>query len=154
MKKNCFKVFSTLAIAAGMLLAQDQAHVQITNAQAGGQGSKPDSFRPGSPITFDVALNEPLPKGAHFDLRISPIAKDQEVPLGSGEPLDGSGKKFRVKANLPEAAIPGDWHISVIWLFLSGSSWTHNTISYDNVTFKVEGEPYALPTKAEVKVAH
>ena len=152
--KNCFKVFSMLAFTAGMLLAQDQAHVQIAQAQADGQVSKSDSFRPGSPITFDVVLNEPLPKGAHFDLRISPIAKDQEVALGSGDPLDGSRKKFRVKASLPEGAIPGDWHISVIWLFLSGSGWTHNTISYDNVTFKVEGEPYPLPTKAEVKVAH
>lgn len=154
MIKQYFRPLSALVFAAGVLLAQDQAGVQITQGHADSKGERPESFRPGSSITFDVVLNEALPKGAHFDLRISPVTKDQEVALGSGEPIDGSVKKFRVKGRLPEGAVPGDWHISVIWLFLSGSSWTHSTISHDDVTFRVDGEAYQLPTKAEIKVAH
>jgi hypothetical protein len=150
--KLTLKILSMAVLATGMLCAKDQAHAQIAAAQP--ETPSPTSFRPGAPITFDVTLNEPLPKGAHFDLRISPIATDQEVPLGSGEPLDGSDRKFRVKGRLPEGALPGEWHISVIWLFLSGTGWTHNALAHDNVSFKVEGEPYVVPTKAEVKVGH
>ena len=150
--KTTLKMLSMIVLATGMLHSQDQAHIQVARGQTDHQA--PTSFRPGAPITFDVTLNEPMPKGAHFDLRISPAATDQEVPLGSGEPLDGSGRKFRVKGKLPEGALPGEWRISVIWLFLSGTSWTHNTLAHDNVSFKVEGEPYVVPTKAEVKVAH
>jgi hypothetical protein len=131
--------------AAGSGFAQDKAAVQTESSGA---------FHPGGQVVFKVKLNEPLPKGAHFDLRISPVSADQEINLGSGEPLGEKQLEFRVAGKLPEGALPGDWHISVIWLFLPGTGWTHNQISPNDLRFKVEGKPYPLPTKAEVAVAH
>ena len=114
---------------------------------------KPASFKTGGPATFVLTLNEALPKGTRFDFRISPIAADEEITLGSVSPLDDSGKRFRVSGPLPEGALPGEWHVSVIWLFLPGAGWTHNTISTNNLRFQVEGRPYSIPTKGEVNIA-
>jgi hypothetical protein len=125
--------------------AQDKAAVQM---------DKPGPFKPGGPIVFHVKLNEPLPKGAHFDFRISPVSGDEEIPLGSGEAVDASQRVFRVSSTLPEGALPGEWHITVIYLFLPGSGWTHNTIAPNDLKFEVEGKPYPIPTKAEVTVGH
>jgi hypothetical protein len=129
----------------GLSSAQDKATVQT-------QASGP--FHPGGPIVFNVKLNEPLPKGAHFDFRISPLSTDEEISFGSGESATSTQTDFRIAGTLPEGALPGDWHISVIWLFLPGSGWTHNQIAPDDLRFKVEGKPYAIPTKAAVTVAH
>jgi hypothetical protein len=129
----------------GVTSAQDKATVQTESSGA---------FHPGGQIIFKLKLNEPLPKGAHFDLRISPVSNDEEINLGSGEPVDEKQTEFRVKGTLPEGALPGDWHISVIWLFLPGSGWTHSQIAPNDLRFKVEGKPYPIPTKAEVTVAH
>jgi hypothetical protein len=107
----------------------------------------------GGPIALNVKLNEPLPKGAHFDLRISPVSADEEIPLGSGEPVNDSRTEFRVSSTLPEGALPGDWHISVIYLFLPGATWPHSTITPNDLKFHVEGKSYPIPTKAEVSIA-
>jgi hypothetical protein len=133
-------IFAVVAVLA----AQDRAAV--------GMG-RPGPFKPGGPIAFNVKLNEPLPKGARFDFRISPVSADEEVALGSGQAVDASQKVFRVSGTLPEGALPGEWHITVIWLFLPGSGWTHNTIAPNDLKFEVEGKPYPIPTKAEVTVA-
>jgi hypothetical protein len=124
--------------------AQDKAAIQ---------SEKPGPFKPGGPIVFTVKLNEPLPKDAHFDLRISPVSVDQQVPLGTGEPVEGSDQVFRVVSKLPENALPGDWHIAVIWLFLPGSGWTSSRITPNDLRFQVEGKPYPVPTTAEIKVS-
>jgi hypothetical protein len=145
MKSGSMIVVSALMVASGVLLsAQDKATVQV---------DKPASFKPGGPIAFDLALNEALPNGARFDFRVSPVAADEEISLGSYRALDDSGKRFRVSGILPEGALPGDWHISVIWLFLPGAGWTHNTIATNSLKFQVEGRPYTIPTKAEVNIA-
>jgi hypothetical protein len=73
--------------------------------------------------------------------------------MGSGEPIDADRKEFRVAGTLPDGALPGEWHISVIWLFLPGSGWTHNEIAANDLRFKVEGKPYPIPSKAEVSIA-
>jgi len=125
-------------------LAQDKAAVQM---------DKPGPFKAGGPIAFDVNLNEPLPKGARFDFRVSPVAGDPEIQLASTEVVDPSQKKFRVSGTLPDGAVPGEWRISVIYLFLQGSNWTHLTIAPNDLRFQVEGKPYPIPTKAEVTVA-
>jgi hypothetical protein len=143
--KSAAVLLAAVLSVVGSGFAQDKAAVQTESSGA---------FHPGSQIVFKVKLNEPLPKGAHFDLRISPVAADQEINLGSGEALDEKQMEFRVAGKLPEGALPGDWHISVIWLFLPGTGWTRNQISPNDLRFKVEGKPYALPTKAEVAVAH
>jgi hypothetical protein len=137
-------LFVILLSAVGLSSAQDKAAVQT-------QASGP--FHPGGPIVFNVKLNEPLPKGSHFDFRISPVSVDEEIGLGSGEAVGGTQTDFRIAGTLPEGALPGEWHISVIWLFLPGSGWTHNQIAPNDLRFKVEGKPYSIPTKAEVTVA-
>ena len=143
--KRTIVLLAILLSAVSLSFSQDKAAVQT-------QASGP--FHPGSPIVFTLKLNEPLPKGAHFDLRISPASANQEISLGSGQAVDEKQTEFRVAGALPEGALPGDWHISVIWLFLPGSGWTSNQIAPNDLRFKVEGKPYAIPTKAEVTVAH
>jgi hypothetical protein len=59
-----------------------------------------------------------------------------------------------VSGTLPEGALPGDWQINVIYLFLPGSGWTHTTIAPNDLKFVVEGKPYSIPTKAEVTLGH
>jgi hypothetical protein len=143
--KRTIVLLAILLSAVSLSFSQDKAAVQT-------QASGP--FHPGSPIVFTLKLNEPLPKGAHFDLRISPASANQEISLGSGQAVDEKQTEFRVAGTLPEGALPGDWHISVIWLFLPGSGWTSNQIAPNDLRFKVEGKPYPIPTKAEVTVAH
>ncbi len=139
-------VISLVLVTASLVSsAQDKASVQM---------AKSGPFQPGQPITFDVKLNEPMPKGAHFAFRISPVSTDDEIDLGSGQPLDAAQTEFRVSGTLPESALPGKWHIAVIWLFLPGVSLTHSTIVPNDITFDVEGKPYAIPTKAQVTIAH
>ena len=134
-------IFSAVLVSS----AQNNAAVEM---------AKPGPFRPGDPISFNIKLNEPLPKGAHFDLRISPVSADEEIPLGSGEPIGGSDRDFRVSSKLPEEALPGEWHIAVIYLFLPGAGWTHRTIAPNDLKFEVAGKPYPIPTAAEVSVSH
>jgi hypothetical protein len=52
----------------GLASAQDKAAVQTETSGA---------FHPGGQVVFKVKLNEPLPKGARFDFRISPVSADQ-----------------------------------------------------------------------------
>ena len=139
-------IFVAALLLAAMIVpsAQDKAAVQI---------DKPGPFKAGGPIALNVNLNEPLPRGARFDLRISPVAGDQVIQLLSGEALDASQKKFRVSGTLPEGAIPGEWRISIIYLFLQGSNWTNSTIAANDLRFQVEGKSFPIPTKAEVSVA-
>jgi hypothetical protein len=143
--KSAVVLLAVVLGVVGLASAQDKAAVQTETSGA---------FHPGSQIVFNVKLNDPLPKGAHFDFRISPVSVDQEISLGSGEAVDDKQTEFRLTGKLPEGALPGDWHISVIWLFLPGTGWTHNQISPNDLRFKVEGKPYAVPTKAEVAVGH
>lgn len=139
----CSIVLVAAASGVALSLAQDRASVRPDRAEA---------FHAGGPIAFNVTLNEPMPKGAHFDFRISPLAADEEISLGPGEPVAGSATEFRVSGKLPEGALPGEWHISVIYLFLPGASWTHNTIAPNDLKFKVEGVGYSIPSKATVMV--
>jgi hypothetical protein len=143
--KRTVVLLVVLLSAVGLISAQDKATVQT-------QASGP--FHPGGPIVFNVKLNEPLPKGAHFDFRISPLSADEEISIGSGEAVGSTQTDFRITGTLPEGALPGEWHISVIWLFLPGSGWTHNQIAPNDLRFKVEGKPYPIPTKADVTVSH
>lgn len=125
--------------------AESKADVQMEKHSDG-------ALHPGDSISFTVKLNAPLPKGAYFSFRISPVSADQEISLNSGEPLDESRTKFRVSGSLPAEAYPGKWHVAVIWLFLPGTSWTHNSIMPNGVTFDVEGKQFMLPATAEVSL--
>ena len=134
-----------IAAAGGVALSLAQSRASV-------RPDRTETFHAGGPITFSVTLNEPMPKGAHFDFRISPLAAEEEISLGAGEPVAGSATEFRVSGKLPEGALPGEWHISVIYLFLPGASWTHNTLAPNDLKFKVEGAGYSIPSKATVMV--
>jgi hypothetical protein len=140
---------STIAVGSLLLLL---GGVAISSAQekAAVQMDKSGSIHAGDPITFTVKLDEPMPKGAHFDFRISPVAADEEIALGPGEPVGGSDTVFHVAGKLPDEALPGDWHIAVVWFFLPGAGWTHRTLGTNDLHFHVEGKAYPIPTKADV----
>lgn len=123
--------------------AQDQAKIQM---------DKPGAVHAGGPIALNVKLNEPLPAGAYFQIRITPVSADQQINLVSGDPTDSTRTVFRVTGNIPEAAIPGKWHISTIYLFLAGTNWTSNTIRPNDFTFDVEGKSFPIPTSADVSL--
>jgi len=91
-----------------------------------------------------------MPQGAHFDLRISPVSADEEIDLGPGESIKGSKSMFRVAGTLPQDAVPGEWHIVVVWFFLPGAGWTHTSLATNDLRFHVEGSHYAIPTRAQV----
>jgi hypothetical protein len=139
-------ITSILVAAALLSAAQNKASIQV---------AKSGPFRPGEPITFNLKLNAPMPKGAYFSLRIAPVSTDDEVNLGSGQPINASQTEFRVTGKVPESALPGEWHIAEIYLFLPGVSWTHSTIAPSgDVKFDIEGKPYPIPTKADVTIGH
>lgn len=138
-------IVCSLVAATTLASPQNKASVQMANL---------GPFHPGEPIAFNVKLNAPMPKGAHFAFRISPVSTDDEIDLGSGQPVNATQTEFRVSGRLPESAVPGRWHIAVIWLFLPGVSWTHSAIAPNDVTFDVEGKPYPIPTRAQVTLAH
>lgn len=133
-----------LLIAGLVAFGQEKAAVEM---------EKTGQIQAGGPISLSVKLNEPLPKGARFDLRISPLSADEEISLGSGEPVNNSQTEFRVSGTIPDGALPGDWHVSVIYFFLPGAGWTHSTITPNDLRFHVEGKSYPIPTKAEVRIA-
>jgi hypothetical protein len=146
MKRKTAGVFVVLVLVAAFgAAAQQKGTVEM---------EQKGPFRPGDPIVFNIKLDESLPKDARFDLRISPVEADEQISLGNGEPVKGSDKDFRISTKLPEAAFPGKWHVSIIYLFLPGAGWTNRTIAHDNVEFEVAGKPYAIPAKAEITVAH
>ncbi len=139
-------------IMCSVLLIASLVAVSLAQDKASVRSEQEGPFRAGGAVSFTVKLNEAMPKGAHFDFRISPVAADEEISLGSGESVNGSDTEFRVSGKLPENALPGEWHVSVIYLFLPGAGWTHNTISPNDLRFKVQGTAYSIPTKATVSV--
>jgi hypothetical protein len=137
----------SLMLACAMPIA---AVSQITPSAAAKMEASPDHIHGGSDLTFKVKLNEPLPEGARFDVRLSPIALDQELSVSSAEPANKERTEFILKTKLPDKPIPGEWHIKVVWLFLSGASWTNNTLSTNqDFKFVVDGPKVEIPTTAK-----
>jgi len=139
-----------VVIAALMLTGLSAA--QATSASAKMDSTVP--LKPGSKFTVNIQLNEPLPPGAYFQVRFSPIKHDSELPVNSGEPATSDRKSFKIPVQLPETAMGGKWHIQVIYLFLAGASWTGNTIATNDLTFDVAGPEYPIPTKADASISH
>jgi len=57
-------------------------------------------------ILINFTLNEPLPKGARFDFRITSVAADEEITLGQVQSLNDTGRRFRVSGTLPKVPYP------------------------------------------------
>jgi hypothetical protein len=109
-------------------------------------------FHPGSELTFKMALNEPLPEGANFSVRLSPVKTDQEIAVSSGEATNKERTEFTLHTKLPDAAIAGEWHIKIVYLFLAGTGWTNNTLTTNDMQFTVEGPKIEIPTKATATI--
>jgi hypothetical protein len=109
-------------------------------------------IRPGSDLTFKMVLDDPLPEGARFDVRLSPVAVNQQMTVSSAEPANKERTEFILHAKLPEGALPGEWHISTVYLFLAGSSWTGSTLATNDMRFVVEGPKVEIPTKGTATI--
>jgi hypothetical protein len=147
---NCLSgVLGLLSICAAPAISIAQAQAPDVNLTSAHVEIPNDHFHGGSDLTFKIELNEPLPEGARFDVRLSPVGVDQEIPVSSGEPANKERTEFILKTKLPEKAAPGEWHIKVVWLFLPGASWTSNTLATNaDFRFVVEGPKIEIPTKA------
>lgn len=140
-----FLVTLILLMSGTVAFCQERAAVQMDNANT--------HFHPGDPIAFQVKLNEPLPEGASFRIRVSPTKVSQLIDLVSDKPEDAGRTLFVVRGSLPKEAVPGEWGINVIYLFLPGTGWTSNTIQPTMpVKFVVEGKEFAIPTTAQIAV--
>ena len=132
-------------LSGALAQSQERAAVQMDNPNT--------HFHPGDPIALQVKLNEPLPEGAHFLIRISPTKVSQLIDLSSDKPEDTGRTLFVVRGSLPKEALPGEWGINVIYLFLPGTGWTNNTIQPTTpVKFVVEGKEFPIPTTAQIAV--
>jgi hypothetical protein len=135
------KAVLLLAVLSSALLSVPTA----ASAQAIPQANVqliPDNphLKPGSDLVFTVKLDKPLPEGARFDVRLSPVNLNQELSVSSGEPTNRERTEFKLQTKLPETAWPGPWHIGVVWLFLPGSSWTSSQITTNDLKFIVDGD--------------
>jgi hypothetical protein len=111
--------------------------------------SVPTRFHAGDTVKFKMTLNDPLPEGAYFNVRLSPTSVDQEIPVSSGAPTNRERTEFTLSVKLPDKVVPGEWRIKVVWLFLPGASWTSNTLATNpNFKFVVEGPKVDVPTQA------
>src|ERR1700722_1444620 len=145
MRKTLSLLLSILLLSCGAIsMAQSKAAVQPDERAV--------PFHAGGPISFIVKLNEPLPKGARLDFRVTPVAVDQEIALGKVDAVSGSDREFKVSGILPDGAVGGQGRISVIYLFLEGTGWTRNTIRANDLLFSVEGNKFSIPTSADVKL--
>src|SRR5947209_8268446 len=95
------KLVGIVVLASIGLFAQDKAALSMNSAQ---------KLKPGDKIALSVTLNEPLPEGAYFSVRLSPTALDQEVPLAA-EATDQSRKSFIARGTIPQGATGGEWRV-------------------------------------------
>ena len=147
--KQFLPKFATLALLAVATTMPSRAQTANTPQAAAELKAGGDHFRGGDEVIFKMVLNNPLPEGANFNVRLSPIATDQELPVGSGDPINKDRTEFLLKAKLPEKVVPGEWRIRVVWLFLPGTSWTTSTLATNpDFKFFVEGPKIDIPTKA------
>jgi len=137
-------LFSSVLISIPAFAQEpDKASAQLITA-----ASSTPHFHRGEEVSFKMKLNEPLPEGARFDVRLSPTGIGQELPVSSQEPTDGNRKEFLLKFKLPEHARGGEWNIVTVYLFLPGTSWTRSTIATNPMKFIVDGPDAPLPSTA------
>lgn len=148
-KKICVVLFFfVLSAVSGVSQEPNKAAAQLTSST-----TDTPHFHGGDEVSFTFKLNEPLPQDAHFDIRLSPTVIGQEFPVSSVEPVDPKNRKdFLVKYKISDHPFPGEWHISVTYLFLGGVSWTHSTISTNDMKFIVDGPKEELPTSATAAI--
>ena len=144
MKKICavllFFVFSAFCATAQ---EPSKAATELTNATP--------HFHGGDDVVFKMKLNEPLPQGAHIDVRFSPTNVGQQFPASCEEPKDKDRKELLCNLKLADNARGGEWRIFVVYFFLPNVSWTNSTIATD-LKFHVDGPDGPLPTSATAEI--
>jgi hypothetical protein len=144
-KKVCFLVLFMVLFSVSLSSQEpDKAAAQVTVATP--------HFHGGDEVSFTMKLNEPLPEGARFDVRLSPVGVNQELSVSSEAPTDKDRREFLLKFKLPEHARGGEWHIFTVWLFLPGASWVGNTIATNEMRFVVDGPSGPLPSNATATI--
>jgi hypothetical protein len=145
--KKVFRLLlSVLLCFSAAALAQNTKQVDVQLI------SDNPHFKPGGDLSFEIRLNEPLPAGARFDVRLSPVGFNQELSVSSGQSVDGDRKAFILQTKLPDTAWAGSWHIAIVWLFLPGSSWATTSLSTNDMHFIVDGPPIPRPTTATATI--
>jgi hypothetical protein len=144
-KKICFVLIVVLLFAL-------PAITQEPNTAAAQLTTDTPHFRSGDEVSFTMKLNEPLPEGARFDVRLSPVSVNQEITISSQEPSDKDRKEFLLKFKLPDHARGGEWHIAIVYLFLPNVSWTSCTIATNEMKFVVDGPNGPLPSNATATI--
>jgi hypothetical protein len=129
-----------------------QATTQEPNKAAAQLTTEAPHFHGGDEVSFAMKLNEPLPGGARFDVRLSPVSVNQEMTASSQEPTGKDRKEFLLKFKLPDHARGGEWHIAVVYLFLPNVSWTGSTIATNEIKFIVDGPNGPLPSNAAATI--
>jgi hypothetical protein len=141
----CFVLFFVLMFVV-------QATTQEPNKAAAQLTTEAPHFHGGDEVSFAMKLNEPLPGGARFDVRLSPVSVNQEMTASSQEPTGKDRKEFLLKFKLPDHARGGEWHIAVVYLFLPNVSWTGSTIATNEIKFIVDGPNGPLPSNAAATI--
>ncbi len=144
-RKACVALLSFFVLAALCATAQEP-----TKAAAQHTTDTP-RFHGGDEVNFKLTLNEPLPKGAHIDVRFSPSGIAQQFSSSCDEPNDKDRKELLCKFKLADNARGGQWQIAVVYFFLQNVSWTSSTIATD-LKFQVDGPDGPLPTTATAKI--
>lgn len=105
----------------------------------------------GGSISIHIKFDKALPEGASVRVEVSPEATTQWIALSTGDPDNPSRTAFTVKGKLPENAVPGNWTLRNVWLFLPGSI-QGLSLGHNNATFEVKGKEFPIPSKAEVAI--
>ncbi|WP_263377240.1 hypothetical protein [Granulicella aggregans] len=145
-KQASFTAVCLLSLSTA--LAFGQAVSPTDNHVAAQLEAHHEPLRSGSEVSFKMKLDTPLPEGAYFQVRLSPVLVDQELTVASGEPTNRERTEFLLHAKLPDKAVPGEWRIKIVYLFLAGTGWTSNTLATNDLRFTVEGPKLEIPTKA------
>jgi hypothetical protein len=111
----------------------------------------PSSIEAGGPISLHLNFDKALPDGATVRVEVSPQATTQWIAISTGEADNAERTSFTLKGRLPEAAVPGDWTVRNVWLFLPGSV-QGQALGHNNGAFRVKAKDFPIPTKAEITV--
>ena len=137
---------------SALLISAIAARAQMPNTASAQLTTNTPHFHGGDEVSFTMKLNDPLPEGARFDVRLSPTGINQEMAVSSGEPTGKDRKEFLLKFTLPEHARGGEWHIFTVYLFLPGASWVGNTIQTNDMKFVVDGPDGPIPSSATATI--
>jgi hypothetical protein len=138
--------FARPVLIVGLILAAVSAlQAQQTKLEV------PTSIEAGGPISLHLNFDKPLPDGATVSIEVSPQTTTQWIAISTGEAENTERPSFTLKGKLPETAVPGDWTVRNVWLFLPGSV-QGQALGHNNTTFRVKAKDFPIPTKAEITV--